>query len=256
MQVIPAQLAMTLMLGLGLPVLAGERTLFVDKVDAGAEGKNYTKVNSDVSLLINNGNAPIVRVLEPPLAPSATGAFAWNSGTYRKPSVLGITASHKERYGQVFLQVARPTPGEGWLEVAVLGEAGAETNVPELEWDEAKEFRQLAPKGPNLIWDVNGLFRRLTPVGQLITREEYPTNALHSVTMNYDIETRVFEVWLGSDQIISDAKFASGAFGKEATVLILAGSCWAANPQTGSLIAQWHWKASDTPFKECFKPKK
>ncbi|MBI4024508.1 MAG: hypothetical protein HY360_05970 [Verrucomicrobia bacterium] len=221
----------------GASICAAERTLFSADLDTGAEGKDYTKVNPDVTWLLNNGGWPFIRILDPPFAPKPVPALEWNSGTHNKPSVLGVCSiGHRERYGQVFLCVGRPAPSASWLDVSVLGD------------------KQLETKGPNVVWDPNGKFRRLTSQGERTTEVQYPTNRLHEITLNYDLEEKTFDVWCDQEKIIEEAPFASREFQGGASGLALGATWWSAG--AGSLIIEWRWKARDQAFTQPFKPAK
>lgn len=217
---------------------AGERVLFSDTIENRVEGESYRK-SGDVEVLQDFGGPQDIQILKPPLVASDTLALEFNSGQHNEATVLFVPGTHEksERYGQIYIQLVRTNPECSWLEIALLGPGGISDKAIALKWDPVGEFR----------YQKRDLEKQ--------TALPYPTDHVHTVTINYDILNASYSVWLDENVILDALPFSEDQIVEQGPTGIALSATWWGPPGVASYITHWGWSASDQPFESPYKGK-
>ena len=217
---------------------AAEQLVFWDDISgyAAGPGIQYPDLNPAVVLSqYNGGGASLSSTIGPYSVTPPDQMASFNSGAYSAWTTFAVNSSQSARYGQVIIRMGRDggdTASGDWMRISVNG--AANPAYPNLEGSYADE-------GPALLWHVGGDIRYRNNTGMYVAATN-PEDVLFNITINYDLDLDVYEVWLDNTKIVSSTSFENALTTIES---ISIGSAWwaAGNYQ---VLDAWQWKVSDT----------
>ncbi|MDD5707380.1 MAG: hypothetical protein PHR35_15770, partial [Kiritimatiellae bacterium] len=164
----------------------------------------------------------------------------FNSGSMGQWVTVAATNTVTDRYGQVFARVALGSGSSCFTRLAL-----SPTNAPLFP---NYNFTTVWPHHPtnvgaDVYWDGWGNFNYYNGTSYKSVGA-YPTNEWQDVTLNYDLVAQVYDVWLGSVRVATNAAFEFAAFGSTAQSIVI-GSAWWGNGYEG-LLDQWYWKSDNS----------
>jgi hypothetical protein len=205
-------------------------------------GIKYSDLNAAVSLpQYNGGGAGVIDATGPYSVTPPDQMASFNSGSHSNFTTYAVDSSQSERYGQVIFRMGRRGKSDisssgDWMRLSV--NSAANPAYPSLEG-------YYADASCELLWHVGGSIRYRTGTS-MPTATTNPEGVLYNITINYDLQTDMYEVWLDGTKIVSSTGFQGGA--KTSMESISIGSAWW---QAGGIhvLDAWQWTVStDTAY--------
>ena len=205
-------------------------------------GVKYSDLNAAVSLpQYAGGGAGLTDSWGPYSVTPPDQMANFNSGSHSAFTTFAVNSSQSARYGQVIFRMGRRGKSDesasgDWMRLSV--NSVANPAYPSLEGG-------YADASCELLWHVGGSIRYRNAAG-MYTATTNPEGVLYNITINYDLQTDMYEVWLDNTKIVSSTSFQGGP--KTSMESISIGSAWW---QVGGIhvLDAWQWEVStDTAF--------
>jgi hypothetical protein len=216
------------------PTIATDATVFYDDIaQCYRSSMLYPTENKNVVLCQNNGGNTATYTEYGPFSTTLPNQIvSIGSGLAGNYTTLAVNSSQSARYGQAMFRLAKS--GNDWMRVSVNGVANPQ--YPYAEGD-------FVGNGAGVNWHTGSSIYYYSGGAYMDSGVDSTTVDFFNITINYDLQADVYEVWLDNTLIIGPTAFAYAQTSIES--ISIGGAYWTADGWAQVLDA-WQWKVSDT----------